>query len=234
MRINSAKSDVFVSFVFDDGRSSIYNTVFPFFENLGIVGDIALVGSYVNKRGYLNSEQVKELINKGWSLGDHTFTHPNMNRISLERLSKEIKLNQDFAKKAFGYEFSYFVFPKSKVKADHLSFILNKYNCALTGESRIVSNTPPFRGLLKRTQISVYEMIIYSVLGQNFFKTVIREISLATLLSNCRWFILFTHDVNKVPNIFDTPWSYFSRLVQQLMEMDVRIASVNHMLSKVS
>jgi peptidoglycan/xylan/chitin deacetylase (PgdA/CDA1 family) len=232
--MKATKPNVFISFVFDDGFSSVYDNVFPFFENYGIVGDVALVGSYVNKKGYLGSEQVRELINKGWSLGDHTFTHPDTDRLSLEEVSKEIKLNQDFVRKVFGYEFSYFVFPKSRVKANHLSFILSKYTCAFTGESRIVSNAPPFKGLLKRTQISMYEMIRFSILGQNFFKKLIREISLAALSPNCSWFILFTHNVSKVPGVFDMPWTHFIRLVQQLMEIGVKIASVNHVLSKVS
>jgi peptidoglycan/xylan/chitin deacetylase (PgdA/CDA1 family) len=218
--------------MFDDGMSSIYDTVFPFFENYDIVGDVALVGSYINKRGYLNSEQVKELIGKGWSLGDHTFTHPDMNHLSLEALSKEIKLNQDFAKKVFGYEFSYFVFPKSRVKADHLSFVLNKYSCAFTGESRIVSNTLPFKGLLKRTQISTYEVFKFFILRRNFFKELLQEISFATSSSNCSWFILFTHNVSKIPNVFDTSWGHFIRLVRQLMKIDVKITSVHSMLSE--
>jgi len=232
MQINTTKSNIFISFVFDDGLSSIYDIVFPFFENCGIVGDIALVGSYVNKNGYLNSEQIKELINKGWSLGDHTFTHPDMSRLSLEGLSKEIKLNQSFVKKAFDYEFSYFVFPKSKVRTDHLSLILNKYAYAFTGESRIVSNTPPFKGLLKRTEISIYEIIRFSILRRDFFKELIREISLATFSPNYSWFILFTHNVSKIPSIFDTPWSYFVRFIQQLIEMDIKITSINCILSK--
>jgi peptidoglycan/xylan/chitin deacetylase (PgdA/CDA1 family) len=232
--MKAIKLNVLISFIFDDGLSSVYDNVFPFFENYGIVGNVALVGSYVNRKGYLDSEQVRELINKGWSLGDHTLTHPDMNRLSLEELSKEIKLNQDFVRRRFGYEFSYFVFPKSRVKANHLSFILNKYACAFTGESRIVSNTPPFKGLLKRTQISIYEMIRFSILGRNFFKELVRQISLAALSPNCSWFILFTHNVSKTPGVFDMPWAHFIRLVQQLMEMGVKIASVNHVLSKVS
>jgi peptidoglycan/xylan/chitin deacetylase (PgdA/CDA1 family) len=232
MQINTTKSNIFISFVFDDGLSSIYDIVFPFFENCGIVGDIALVGSYVNKSGYLNSEQIKELISKGWSLGDHTFTHPDMNRLPLERLSKEVELNQDFVKKAFDYEFSYFVFPKSRVKVNHLSFVLNKYCCAFTGESKIVSNTPPFRGLLKRTQISIYEMVKFFILRRNFFKELLQEISLAASSPNYSWFILFTHNVSKMPSVFDTPWSHFNRLVQQLMEMNVKITSANRVLSK--
>jgi len=232
MRIKAIKPNVFISFVFDDGLSSIYDTVFPFFENYDIIGDIALVGSYVNRRGYLDLEHIKELINKGWSLGDHTFTHPDMNHLPLERLSKEIKLNQDFVKKVFDYEFSYFVFPKSRVNINHLSFILNIYRCAFTGESSIVSNTPPFRGLLKRTQISIYEMVKFFILGRNFFNELLQEISLAASFPNYSWFILFTHNVSKKPSFFDTPRSHFTRLVQQLVEMDVEITSANHVLSK--
>lgn len=232
MQTASTASKVFVSFVFDDGKSSVYNTVFPFFESYGIVGDIALVGSYVNRRGYLNSEHIKELIKKGWSLGDHTFTHPDMNQLSLEELSKEIELNRKFAKKVFNYEFSYFVFPKSRMKPNHLSLVLSKYPCAFTGESRIVSNTIPFKGLLKRTEISTYEIIRFSMLRRNFFKELIREISLATSSTNYSWFILFTHNVSNIPGIFDTPRNFFTKLISQLVEMDVKIESINCILSK--
>lgn len=226
------ESKVLVSFIFDDGYSSVYETVFPLFEKYDIIGDVAIVGSYLNKKGYLTSEQVKELIEAGWSLGDHTFTHPDMNLIDLNRLDKEIKLNQHFIKKFFNYKLSYFVFPKSKVKNKHLFFVLNKYNCAFTGESYIIANSPPYRGLLKRTQVSIYEIFKYSILGRNFIKELIKNIYTATHLPTQKWFILFTHNVSKTPGIFDTPLKHFINLIRNLTAMEnVKIISIKNVLA---
>jgi peptidoglycan/xylan/chitin deacetylase (PgdA/CDA1 family) len=229
------ESKVLVSFIFDDGCSSVYDVVFPLFEKYDIVGDVAIVGSYLNKKGYLTSEQVKELIEVGWSLGDHTFTHPDMNLIDLDRLDKEIKLNQHFIKEFFNYELSYFVFPKSKVKNDHLAFVLSKYICAFTGKSHIIANVPPYRGLLNRTQISVYEIFKFSILRQNFLKELIKNISISTQLPNQRWFILFTHNVSKTPGIFDTPLKHFINLIRNLTMMkNMEIISIKNVLFKVN
>jgi len=229
----NTESKVLVSFIFDDGYSSVYDVVFPLFEKYDIVGDVAIVGSYLNKKGYLTSEQVKELIEAGWSLGDHTFTHPDMNLIDLDRLDKEIKLNRHFIKEFFNHELSYFVFPKSKVKSEHLSFVLGKYICAFTGESRIIANSPPYRGLLKRTQISIYEIFKFSILGQNFLKELIKNIYASTHLPTQRWFILFTHNVSKTPSIFDTPLKHFVNLIRDLtMIKNIEITSIKNVLCR--
>lgn len=228
-KINESK--VLVSFIFDDGFSSVYDVVFPLFEKYGIVGDVAIVGSFLNKKGYLTSEQLKELIEAGWSLGDHTFTHPDMNLIDLNRLNKEVELNRYFIKKFFNYELSYFVFPKSKVKSEHLSFILNRYTCAFTGKSYIIANSPPYRGLLMRTQISLYEIFKYSILGKSFLKELIKNIYVSMHLPYQRWYILFTHNVSNTPSIFDTPLKHFIKLVRNLTLMkNIEIISVKNVL----
>jgi|GEM_PF-6102476 len=229
--MSSNNAGAYISFMFDDGRSSIYDIVFPFFEDNKILGSIGLVGSYVGKKGYLTLDQLKELIKKGWSLGDHTFTHPNMNDISLEHLSKEIRLNRLYAEQKLGYKLYYFIFPKSRMKKYHLSFILRNYNYVFTGRSETVANSPPFRGLLTRTQITLYDVIRFSISGRCFLKELIRKISLAKNSNNRYWFIFFTHDVNKCPGLFDIFQGYFLKFVKLLIEMEIPILPVDSLLS---
>ncbi|MEM1559969.1 MAG: polysaccharide deacetylase family protein [Nitrososphaerota archaeon] len=234
MRLNCSDLNVFVSFMFDDGRSSIYDVVFPLFESNNIVGSIAFVGSYIDKKGYLMSEQLSELLERGWSMGDHTFTHPNMYNISIERLYYEIKRNQVLAERKFGYRLYYFIFPKSKARAEQISFILKNYAYAFTGTSKIVSNLPPFRGLLTRTEISLYEIARFFMQGRYFFRELIRKISSMKSSNATQWFILYTHNVSMIPSLFDMPKKQFAQLIETLEELEIPILSVDSILSSES
>jgi peptidoglycan/xylan/chitin deacetylase (PgdA/CDA1 family) len=231
--MNDIVSKTLVSIIFDDGMLSIYDVVFPLFEKYNIAGNIAFVGSYLNKRGYLTAEKIKDILRGGWSLGDHTFTHPDMNCINPKMLSEEIKRNKMFVKHLFNYELRYFVFPRSNVKVHHLPIIFSNYRFAFSGSSKIVSNTPPFNGLLNRTEISIYEMLRFFIRGQNFFKRIIQQISSVIPSDTYRWFVLFTHDVNKIPSFFGTPKICFDWLIKELLKMKVQIVSVNSVLFEV-
>ena len=58
---------------FDDGYSNFYTDVFPVLKKYGAKGTMYLIGSYINRYGYLNSDQVYEMAHSGIvEIGSHT------------------------------------------------------------------------------------------------------------------------------------------------------------------
>lgn len=58
---------------FDDGYSSFYTEVFPILKKHNAKATMFLVGSYINRYGYLNEEQTYEMAHSGLvEIGNHT------------------------------------------------------------------------------------------------------------------------------------------------------------------
>lgn len=60
---------------FDDGDITIYATAFPIMQEFGFSATVFLVVNYLQLDGYLNYDQVKELLLAGWEVGSHSMTH---------------------------------------------------------------------------------------------------------------------------------------------------------------
>ncbi len=61
----------------DDGYVSQYTNGFRFLDRYGYRGSIGLVGSFLdwNDPEYINAEQMKELLEKGWEIANHSYSH---------------------------------------------------------------------------------------------------------------------------------------------------------------
>ena len=58
---------------FDDGYTGWYTDVYPILERTGAKATMFVVGSYINRYGYLNESQIREMANSGLiEIGNHT------------------------------------------------------------------------------------------------------------------------------------------------------------------
>jgi len=123
---------------FDDGLSEVYDIVAPilkrrnipaiFFVNSAFVDNKDIFKNYIfslkqenpetdykkyltNKKPYLTSEQIFELINEGFKIGAHSINHPLFSEISEAEQIKQTKESIDFICKKFGEKQKLFAFP---------------------------------------------------------------------------------------------------------------------------
>ena len=65
------------------------------------------------------------MIDEGHQIGDHTCTHPDMAKLSVEEQKEQIMGVYNEAKDQFGYEMKYFRFPEGIFSAEALGLVNN-------------------------------------------------------------------------------------------------------------
>jgi peptidoglycan/xylan/chitin deacetylase (PgdA/CDA1 family) len=220
-----------ITIMFDDGLSSVYQEALPLLEKFDYPANVATVGSMIGKPGYMNAEEFKDLLSKGWALSDHTYSHINCKHSQDDQIRNEVLSNREAIFEAFNYKLRDFVFPKSKVSESAKNLVLSLYDFAFTGTTKITSETSPFQHrLLKRTEITTYERVLYRLRGIDFHEKLRQYLVNLSLEKRPEWLILFTHKVVEKPGFFDTRKSDFSQILGAIHSTGIPVKSTHHVL----
>lgn len=65
-----------VLLTFDDGRSTVYTNAFPYMQARGLVATSYVTTNFIGTAGYTTAAQLQEMDAAGWSIGNHTMSHP--------------------------------------------------------------------------------------------------------------------------------------------------------------
>ncbi|MGB1790371.1 MAG: polysaccharide deacetylase family protein, partial [Limisphaerales bacterium] len=79
-----------VVLTFDDGNVSDRTVVAPILKEQGFGATFYITAGWVGRRGRVTWQQVRELDEMGFEIGNHTTTHPNMLHISEEEIRSQI------------------------------------------------------------------------------------------------------------------------------------------------
>ena len=82
--------DKLVVLTFDDGNVSDRTVVAPILKEHGFGATFYITAGWVGRRGRVTWQQVRELDEMGFEIGNHSTTHPNMLRISEEEIRSQI------------------------------------------------------------------------------------------------------------------------------------------------
>jgi peptidoglycan/xylan/chitin deacetylase (PgdA/CDA1 family) len=223
-----------VTLMFDDGFSSVYSDALPLLEDFGYSANVATIGSKINTPGYLTTEQLKELLSKGWALSDHSYSHINFRRSDPKEIETEISQNRKTIHDLLNYEFTDFVFPKSKVSDLSSGIILSYYPVAFTGTRRLIGNKLPFENrLLKRTEISTYEILSYGLTFSMFVKRLQKYLIEQHKENRQEWSIFFTHRVVNTPSIFDTSKKTFRQILESIHSTGISVKTTPTIISDI-
>jgi len=99
-----------VVLTFDDGQLSVYENAYPIMKELGFVGSIYYVASWFGSEVGMNNSEIQELVDAGWSLGSHSYTHRSMIAAYLE-LQYEMRQSKLKLEELFGVEVNTFAYP---------------------------------------------------------------------------------------------------------------------------
>ena len=79
-----------VVFTFDDGGVSFLTKAVPILEKYDFKGVFLVSTKYIGTPGFLTTEQVKELAERGHVIGSHSHTHPEIfTKLSSEEIKHE-------------------------------------------------------------------------------------------------------------------------------------------------
>lgn len=82
--------DYNVYFTFDDGGISFYSKAAPILEKYGKIGICFVSTKYIDTPGFLTSNQIKELSDRGHIISSHSHSHPeNISSLSNDEIYNE-------------------------------------------------------------------------------------------------------------------------------------------------
>lgn len=100
---------------FDDGHQSVYDHAFPIMAEYGFPGVFYIVANRINNSpDFVNIEQLTTLINAGWEIGSHGYTHFDL---TLNHASAKYEVGQSRfdLEAALGVKVLTFAYPYGKI-----------------------------------------------------------------------------------------------------------------------
>ncbi|HCL4448201.1 TPA: polysaccharide deacetylase family sporulation protein PdaB [Clostridium botulinum] len=109
-----------ISLTFDVSRGNEYiDKILDILDKNNIKATFFLVGDWIEQK----PEKVKEIHDKGHEIGNHSHSHPNMSRISKERIIKDININDASIRKITGEGTKLFRFPSGEYNAEAIDTV---------------------------------------------------------------------------------------------------------------
>ena len=100
-----------VVITFDDGSEDNFQYAFPVLKKYGFPATIFVISDVVNTKGFLTTEQMKEMYAQGIDIGSHTRSHPYLPDVSSERRREEIFGSKARLEQETGIKVSSFAYP---------------------------------------------------------------------------------------------------------------------------
>lgn len=109
-----------ISLTFDEGYENGFTpSVLKTLKEKNVKAVFFLTYDFVER----NPELVKQMIDEGHVIGNHTYRHYTLDEVSTEEATKEIVYLHEYMKKNFNYEMKYFRFPKGEFSEATLALV---------------------------------------------------------------------------------------------------------------
>jgi peptidoglycan/xylan/chitin deacetylase (PgdA/CDA1 family) len=110
-----------VVLTFDDGNVDIYENAFPIMQEMGFVGTFYIVANRLQSHYFVNTDQLSEMINAGWEIGDHGMSHIDLT-LDHFTVGYEVASSRSVLEDALGVKINTFAYPYGKTD----EFVSNK------------------------------------------------------------------------------------------------------------
>lgn len=100
-----------VVITFDDGNVDVYENAFPIMKQMNFTGVLYIVANRLESPGFMNVDQLKEMVAAGWEIGSHSETHVDLTKdhdiVRYEELQSRLDLEEALSVtvKTFAYPF---------------------------------------------------------------------------------------------------------------------------------
>lgn len=99
-----------VVLTFDDGNNDIYQNAFPIMQEMGFVGTFYIVGNRLQSRYFVTTDQLIEMTNAGWEIGDHSMSHIDLT-LDHSVIGYEAATSRSVLEDALGVPINTFAYP---------------------------------------------------------------------------------------------------------------------------
>jgi len=218
----------YVTFWFDDGYTSAYDTVFPEFEPRGwkavsaVLADRDYAKEIFYPRDILTWEELKKLEGAGWEISNHSMHHLHLNNYGSEDTLIFEEEIVDSAKllRNLGFEINSFTFPYGEQGGPTgQKYVSDNHNYWRSSE-RGINEVPAWRHLLTyypTADTSLEEMKGWVSEAEN----------------SKGWLILNLHDIDESPfDEWDQSTKQFEQIVKLVEESKLEVVTPKDMYSR--
>lgn len=146
---------------FDDGYSDAFGGAYLPLKQNGQVGVFYIISGFLGRPEHLTALQVGEMSTGGMEIGSHTVDHPNLTKISLDKVNKELTSSKATLEAITGKTVTSFCYPAGQNNAAVDAAVKNSgYSTASTTYTAI-SNTSENKYTLSRLRINPGDSITY-------------------------------------------------------------------------
>lgn len=209
-------------FTFDDGASSDYETVYPMFREKGIKGTSFVVGNWINKDGFMNIEQIKEMLNGGWDIQGHTLEHKRLKEIKSDEVVEQVIKNNERFKELGLPEPKHLALPYGQINEKDRGLVAEHRNTI-----RNVSSTSSGR-------TNNWESIDFTNLSSvNIDTTDVDRIKedIDFAIETNSIIILFGHRIGE--DDYQTPLNTLKEITDYIIEKNIETVTISEMYDRV-
>lgn len=108
---NGTLPDKPILITFDDGYEDNNTNALPILKKYNFTATVFMVSSYINRKGFLTSDELKELQSAGWTIGGHTVNHLDFSKVDSNTVNNELKNSKITLENMLGKQVKYFCYP---------------------------------------------------------------------------------------------------------------------------
>lgn len=100
-----------VVITFDDGNVDVYENAYPIMNEMNFTGVLYIVANRLESPGFMDVDQLKQMVASGWEIGSHSETHVDLTKdhdvVRYEELQSRLDLEEAISVtvKTFAYPF---------------------------------------------------------------------------------------------------------------------------------
>ena len=201
-----------VIFTFDDGWENVYLNAVPIFDEYNITGTVFLTTSFIEVYGYVDSTQIRSMIDRGWEIGTHSIYHESFLYLSTDSLYLNLILPKIELEQKFDIEIQHIATAYGEFNDDVISSIRKFY----ATHSNAFSET---RGLNELSNIDFYNIHRWDITQEVEIDEVCQRIN---SLEEGQVIVLLFHQIrNDVFGNWHLSISDFERIVKCATKVNV-------------
>ena len=151
LKRGTAFPERYFGITFDDGHRSVYTEAFSVLQEYGMsatvfltVGDSSTVNSTgslpsLSGRSMLSWDEIREMQRWGIEFGAHTCTHPDLTRISIDQVIKEISGSKMIIEDSLGAAVSCFAYPYGRYNRRIRDIVQKYFLCASSDKLGLIN-----------------------------------------------------------------------------------------------
>ena len=103
-----------VILTFDDGYADAYNNAFVHLKWAGFGGTFSVVTGWIGQPGYLNWEQMREMVGAGMEMVAHSVNHPDLGKEPDDVVREQLSRSKRDLEENLGQPVAFFVYPSGE------------------------------------------------------------------------------------------------------------------------